>query len=129
VAGALTAAVAGVISAMDLADGVVGLLHKQWALGGLQLLSGLTGNVAAGFAFWAAVAAEGGATMVGILSLTGWGLVLAVALVALGMAIDRVLGDNFAQWLERSYWGRRGSGRYTDPAAEQADFNQAMARA
>jgi hypothetical protein len=43
------------------------------------------------------------------------------------MAIDHVRGDSFAQWLERSYWGKSESGRYADSAAEQADFNTVMA--
>lgn len=45
------------------------------------------------------------------------------------VVIDKVEGDTFAQWLERCYWGKLASGRYTNSATEQADFNQAMAGA
>ncbi|CAE6790398.1 T6SS effector BTH_I2691 family protein [Paraburkholderia aspalathi] len=127
-AGALTAAVSGVVAAMDLADANESRHQQKWELGGLQLLSGVTGIAAASFAFWAAVAADGGATVVVGLSLTGWGLVLGVVLVALSMLIDHVKGDTFAQWLERCYWGNLASGsRYTDSSKEQSDFSLAMA--
>jgi hypothetical protein len=129
VAGALTAAVSGVVAVMDLADGATAFYHRQWALGGLQITSGAVGIVAARFAFWAASEFAGGATVVAGLSLTGWGVILAVVLVAIAMAIDHIKGDTFAQWLERTYWGNLKSGRYEDFAKQQADFNTAMAGA
>jgi hypothetical protein len=110
---------------MDLVDGAKNVIVK-WRLARLQVLSGFTGLASAGVAFWAALATEGGATVVAGLSLTVWGLVLAVALVALAMAIDRIRGDNLVQWLERSYWGALEFGRYTDPMKEQTDFTNAM---
>jgi hypothetical protein len=102
-------------------------LTQKWGLMTLQLWAGAIGITAAGVAFWATFTGGGGATVVAGLSLTGWGVVLAVALVALAMTIDHVKGDNFAQWLERCYWGALGSGRYTDSGIEQSDFNQSMA--
>jgi hypothetical protein len=127
VAGALTAAVSGVVAAMDLVDANESRLTQKWGLMTLQLWAGAIGITAAGVAFWATFTGGGGATVVAGLSLTGWGVVLAVALVALAMTIDHVKGDNFAQWLERCYWGALGSGRYTDSGIEQSDFNQSMA--
>jgi hypothetical protein len=129
VAGALTAAVSGVVAGMDIVGGGSNMSHKQWALGSLQIVSGLTGSAAAAFSFWAAIATEGGATVFAGLSLTGWGVVLAVALVALAMVIDHVRGDDFAQWLERCFWGELASGRYVDQKAEQSDFSKLMAAA
>jgi len=127
VAGAVTAAVSGVAAAMDLVDGAKNAISNQWHLGIFQILSGLTGVAAATVGFWAAVAVDGGATVVGMLSLTGWGLVLAVLLAALAMAIDQIKGDIFAQWLGRTYWGNAASDRYADFATQQADFDTAMA--
>jgi hypothetical protein len=127
VAGAVTAAVSGVVAAIDLVDANESRLTEKWGLMTLQLGSGAVGITAAGVAFWASLAVENGATIVAGLSLTGWGVVLAVALVALAMTIDHVKGDNFAQWLERCYWGALESGRYTDSLIEQSDFNQSMA--
>ncbi|KWK42500.1 hypothetical protein WT81_01150 [Burkholderia stagnalis] len=64
------------------------------------------------------------------LSLTWWGVVLAVVLVALGMLIDHLKGDIFSQWLERTYWGVLPvSSRYAESKIEQADFGKAMAGA
>ncbi|CAB3677252.1 hypothetical protein LMG24238_02428 [Paraburkholderia sediminicola] len=128
VAGGGAAAVSGVVAAMDIADAVQSGGREQWALMSLQLLSGFAGIVVAGFGIWAAVATEGGATVVAGLSLTGWGLVFAVVLVALSMLIDHVRGDNFAQWLERCYWGGLApDSRYASCAKERSDFHQAMA--
>jgi peptidoglycan biosynthesis protein MviN/MurJ (putative lipid II flippase) len=129
VAGALTAVVSGVVGAMDVVDSNESRHRKQWGLMILQAGSGLVGIASAGTAFWAAVAVEGGATIVAGLSLTGWGLLLAVVLVALAMAIDHSKDDPFAQWMERCYWGRLPSGRYTDPGTERSDFSQLMAGA
>ncbi len=126
VAGAVTAAVSGVVAAMDLVDGGTSLYNKQWALGGLAIASSGVGVVSASFAFWAAVGIQGGATVVAGLTLTGWGVVLAVAMLAIAMAIDYVRGDSFSQWLERTYWGKLESRRYIDFDAQQADFNAAM---
>ncbi|WP_213778178.1 hypothetical protein [Caballeronia sp. dw_276] len=125
-AGALTAAVSGVVAMMDLADGAKNVMVK-WELASLQILSGATGAIATVASFWAALATDGSATLVAGLSLTGWGVVLAVVLIALAIAIDHVKGDNFVQWLERCFWGSLPSGRYTDQRTEQADFNEAMA--
>jgi hypothetical protein len=129
VAGALTAVVSGVVGAMDVVDSNESRHRKQWGLMILQAGSGLAGIASAGTAFWAAVAVDGGATIVAGLSLTGWGLLLAVVLVALAMAIDHFKGDAFAQWMERCYWGKLPSGRYTDPGTEKSDFSQLMAGA
>jgi hypothetical protein len=129
VAGALTAVVSGVVAVMDIADGVENGMRNRWGVAGLQFLSGAVGTAAASVAFWASVAVDGGATIVAGLSLTGWGLLLAVVLVALAMAIDHFKDDPFAQWMERCYWGRLPSGRYTDPGTERSDFSQLMAGA
>jgi hypothetical protein len=129
VAGALTAVVSGVAAVMDWWDAYESSRQHKWGLRNLQILSGGVGLAVAGAAFWSAVAVEGGATIVAGLSLTGWGLLLAVLLVALAMAIDQFKGDAFAQWLERCYWGELPSGRYSDPGIEQSDFNQLMAGA
>jgi hypothetical protein len=128
VAGALTAVLSGVAAVMDWWDAFESSRQQKWGLRNLQLLSGGAGLAAAGVSFWAAVAVEGGATIVAGLSLTGWGMLLAVVLVALAMAIDHLKGDAFAQWMERCYWGELPAGRYTDPGVEQSDFNQLMAR-
>jgi hypothetical protein len=96
---------------------------------GHQFMSGVFGATAAALSFWAAVAVEGGATIFAGLSLTGWGLLLAVALVALAMAIDHFKGGAFAQWMERCYWGKLQSDRYTDPETKKSDFSQLMAGA
>ncbi|WP_454756846.1 hypothetical protein [Cupriavidus campinensis] len=129
VAGGLLAAMSAVVAVMDIADGVKSLSRKQWKLSGLEFLLGLTGIASAISALWAAFAVEGWATLVAGFSLTGWGLMLAVVLVALSMAIGLIKGDNFAQWLERCYWGKLTSGRYADSATEQSDFRRAMAGA
>jgi hypothetical protein len=129
VAGAGTAAVSGVMAVMDFVDVVGSASRQQWELMGLQFMSGVFGATAAALSFWAAVAVEGGATIFAGLSLTGWGLLLAVALVALAMAIDHFKGDAFAQWMERCYWGKLQSDRYTDPETEKSDFSQLMAGA
>jgi hypothetical protein len=126
VAGALTAAVSGVMAGMDFVDVIVSKQREQWSLMTLQLWSGAVGITNAGVAFWAALAVDGGSTMVAGLSLTGWGLLLAVVLVALAMAIDHLKGDAFAQWLERCYWGELSSGRYIDSETERLDFNKLM---
>jgi hypothetical protein len=127
VAGALTAVLSGVAAVMDFGDSIESAMRNRWSIAGLQLLSGTAGIAAASVAFWAAIAVEGGATIVAGLSLTAWGLLLAVVLVALAMAIDHCKGDAFAQWMERCYWGGLQAGRYTDPGVEQSDFNQLMA--
>jgi hypothetical protein len=129
VAGALTAVVSGVVAVMDIVDGAKRVSPEDWKLGGLQIFSGAIGVTAAFFSVWAAVAVEGGVTIFAGLSLTGWGLLLAVVLVALAMAIDHFKGDAFAQWMERCYWGKLPSGRYTDPGTEKSDFSQLMAGA
>ncbi len=126
VTGALTAVVSGVMSAMDFVEVATSLQQKKWGLAFLQGLLGLTGITAASFGFWASFAAKGGATIVAGLSLTWWGVILTVVLVAVGAAAGQVKGDNFAQWLERCYWGTLGSGRYGDAATEQAGFQKAM---
>jgi hypothetical protein len=114
---------------MDIVDGAKRVSPEDWKLGGLQIFSGAIGVTAAFFSVWAAVAVEGGVTIFAGLSLTGWGLLLAVVLVALAMAIDHFKGDAFAQWMERCYWGKLPSGRYTDPGTEKSDFSQLMAGA
>ncbi|MGO4416988.1 hypothetical protein AB4Z27_28895, partial [Cupriavidus sp. KB_39] len=129
VAGGLMAVVSGVVAVMDFADAIQSKERGQWTLAILQSISGITGIAAVAFAFWAAFAVDGWAKVVAGLSLAYWGLVLAVVLVALSMAIAHFKGDNFAQWLERCYWGLLESGRYTDSVTEQSDFDRAMARA
>ncbi|WP_454756844.1 hypothetical protein [Cupriavidus campinensis] len=129
VAGALTAVLAGVMAALDFVDAAQSMDNGQWALMGLQLAAGTGGAIAASLVISAAFAPAGSATMVAGLTLTVWGLVLAVVLVAISIAIDYVRGDNFAQWLERCYWGRLESGRYADFPTEQSDFSRVMARA
>ncbi len=127
VAGAVTAAVSGVVAAMDLVDANESRLAYKWGLMTLQIGSGAVGIAAAGVALSTLFAVQGGATVVAGLSLTGWGVILAVALVALAMTIDHVKGDNFSQWLERCYWGSVvEAARYTDSRVEQSDFNQMM---
>ncbi|WP_213778176.1 hypothetical protein [Caballeronia sp. dw_276] len=125
VAGALTAAVSGGVAAMDLADANRSRSVGKYELAGLQLLSGLAGIAAAVFSILAGGSA-GSAAVVGGLSVTGWGVLLAIVLVALAMAIDHIRGDAFAQWLERCYWGTLDAGRYSDPDRERTDFNKAM---
>ncbi|WP_185646327.1 hypothetical protein, partial [Burkholderia stagnalis] len=128
--GVVNAVVWGVSAAMDFADVVDSWYQNKWGLMMLQGISGFVGVLAAGLAGWAAFAAAGGATMLFGLSLTGWGVVLAVVLVALGMLIDHIKGDIFSQWLERTYWGVLPTpSRYDEPKVEQSDFNKAMAGA
>ena len=128
--GVVNAVVWGVSAAMDFADVVDSWYQNKWGLMMLQGISGFVGVLAAGLAGWAAFAAAGGATMLFGLSLTGWGVVLAVVLVALGMLIDQIKGDIFSQWLERTYWGILPvPSRYDEPKVEQSDFNKAMAGA
>ncbi|KQR78541.1 hypothetical protein ASG35_08960 [Burkholderia sp. Leaf177] len=125
VMGAITAAVSGVAAAMDLSDAYESRSLGKYELAGLQLLSGLAGIAAAVFSILAGGSA-GGAAVVGGLSITGWGVLLAVVLVALAMAIDHIRGDAFAQWLERCYWGALKAGRYSDPDQEKSDFNKVI---
>ncbi|GAB3630532.1 hypothetical protein PTE30175_03180 [Pandoraea terrae] len=120
----LTAALSAVMGVLDLVDGAKNLLHERWALGGLQLVSGVTGGAGAILAFWAAFTGAIAASVV-----AGWLLVAAMVLAALGMAIDYVKGDKFAQWLERGYWGTLPSERYAKPDTELADFKLAMQEA
>ncbi|KQR78544.1 hypothetical protein ASG35_08975 [Burkholderia sp. Leaf177] len=129
VAGAITAAVSGVVAVMDIVEAVTSWRQQKWILMNLQFFSGAVGIAAARFAFLAAVSVEGGATVVAGLSLTGWGVLLAVVLVALAMAIGYFKDDSFSQWLERCYWGKLPVGRYTDSETEKADFSQLMAGA
>ncbi|KWN77702.1 hypothetical protein WT90_06560 [Burkholderia stagnalis] len=130
VVGVVNAVVWGGAAAMDWVDGVQNLKPGKWQLGGLQILAGTMGVLAAVLSGWAAFAIKGGATMLLGLSLTWWGVVLAVVLVALGMLIDHLKGDIFSQWLERTYWGVLPvSSRYAESKIEQADFGKAMAGA
>jgi hypothetical protein len=132
VAGVANAVVTGVVSVMDIVDGVVvsGYQDHKWELAGLQLLSGGLGVASAGLAGWAAWTGVAGDTALMGLSVTGWGLALAVVLVATSMLVDHVKGDNFAQWLERTYWGALpAASRYTDAKTERSDFITAMAGA
>ncbi|MGZ2746678.1 hypothetical protein [Burkholderia stagnalis] len=130
VVGVVNAVVWGVSAVMDLVDAIDTWSQKKWGLIALQGLSGITGLIAAGLAGWAAFATAGGGTMLFGLSLTGWGVVLAVVLVALGMLIDHIKGDIFSQWLERTYWGVLPMpSRYGEPKVEQSDFSKAMAGA
>ena len=126
VAGAVNAVVAGVMAAMDIADGMGNLTPEKWELARLQFLSGGLGMISAAIAFGAALAKDG--TLLLGLSLNIWELLLAVVLVAVGMWLDHVKGDIFAQWLERTYWGALpAESRYSDAKTEQSDFTQAMA--
>ncbi|WP_217468054.1 hypothetical protein, partial [Burkholderia metallica] len=130
VAGVVAAAVSGVVAVMDFVDAAESARQEKWGLRYLQFLSGGMGALAAGLAGWAAFAAAGGGTMFLGLSLTGWGLILAVLLVGIGMAIEYVKGNLFSQWLEKTYWGVLPvSSRYGESKVEQADFNKMMAGA
>ncbi|MBN3837736.1 hypothetical protein G3N64_39130 [Burkholderia sp. Ac-20344] len=130
VVGVVAAAVSGVVAVMDFVDSAESARQEKWGLRYLQWLSGGVGALAAGFAGWAAFAAAGGGTMFLGVSLTAWGLILAVVLVAIGWAIDHVKGNTFSQWLEKTYWGTLPvSTRYGESKVEQADFNKAMAGA
>jgi len=129
VMGVVTAGISGVVAALDFVDAYESKQHQKWGLVGLQIVSGLTGLTAAVLAGWAAVAVDGGATLFLGLSLTWWGVILAAVLVALAWAIDKVKGDNVKQWLERSYWGTLGAGRYNEAQAEQKGFEKLMAGA
>ncbi|MDN7932758.1 T6SS effector BTH_I2691 family protein [Burkholderia metallica] len=130
VVGVVAAAVSGVVAVMDFVDAKQNLTPEKWQLSALQIISGTVGGVSAILSGWAAFAAAGGATTFLGLSLTGWGLVLAVALVAIGLVIDHVKGNVFSQWLEKTYWGASPVGsRYGDSKVELADFSKAMAEA
>ncbi|MDR5735838.1 hypothetical protein QCE47_26310 [Caballeronia sp. LZ025] len=107
-AGVLGGILAGVYAVMDLADGNQSREQYQWQLMTLQGLSGATGAASAVIAIWATPAAEGGATVVGSISILGAtfaitltiiGFVLAAILAALALWISNVKGDNIAQWL------------------------------
>ncbi|KVD88686.1 hypothetical protein WS63_17145 [Burkholderia stagnalis] len=128
--GVVNAVVWGVSAAMDFADFAESWKQKKWSLAGFQFFSGAVGSFAAAIAGWAAFSVTGGGTILLGLSLTVWGLILAVVLVAIGMAIDYVKGDIFSQWLERTYWGVLPvPSRYGEPKVEQSDFSKAMAGA
>ncbi|MBN3837038.1 hypothetical protein G3N64_35410 [Burkholderia sp. Ac-20344] len=130
VAGVVAAAVSGVVAVMDFVDAAESRAQEKWTLRNLQLISGAVGVFSAVIAGWAALAAAGGGTVLFGLSLTGWGLILAVVLVGIGMAIEYVKGNIFSQWLEKTYWGALPiSSRYRESKVEQADFNKAMAEA
>ncbi|WP_414144025.1 hypothetical protein, partial [Burkholderia stagnalis] len=125
--GVVNAVVWGVSAAMDWVDAAGSFQQGKLGLTALQVASGLVGGVAAFIAGWAAFGAAGGAKMLFGLSLTGWGVVLAIVLVAIGLAIDYVKGDIFSQWLERTYWGVLPvPSRYGEPKVEQSDFSKAM---
>jgi hypothetical protein len=136
--GALTGAIAGVYAVMDIVDGFQSG-RAQWKLASLQIISGLVGVAAAVVSILAAVTPEASATVVatfGVIGitvssiLTMVGFVLAVIFAAIAIWISKVNGDNFAQWLDRSYWGALDeSVRYGDANQEQADFEKAMAAA
>ncbi|WP_196494177.1 hypothetical protein, partial [Burkholderia stagnalis] len=126
--GVVNAVVWGVSAAMDWVDGFESAKQDKWGLTALQLASGAVGGAAAFIAGWAAFGAAGGAKMLFGLSLTGWGVVLAIVLVALGLAIDYIKGNIFSQWLERTYWGVLPvPSRYGEPKVERSDFSKAMA--
>ncbi|RQY78607.1 hypothetical protein DF107_21285, partial [Burkholderia stagnalis] len=127
VVGVVNAVVWGVSAAMDFVDADTAKRQQKEELRSLLFLSGGVGLLAAGISGWATFGAAGGARMLLGLSLTGWSLVLAVVLVALGMLIDHIKGDVFSQWLERTYWGvLPASSRYTESKIEQSDFSKAM---
>ncbi|MDR5735840.1 T6SS effector BTH_I2691 family protein [Caballeronia sp. LZ025] len=138
-AGVLGGILAGVYAVMDLVDGFQSRSEGQRGLAALQLTSGGAGVVGAGIAIWAALAAEGGATIVGsigvlgatfAITLTFIGFVLAAILAALALWIGSLKGDSIAQWMSRSYWGSLGdTARYPDFDKEQSDFKQLMAGA
>ncbi|WP_302479684.1 hypothetical protein, partial [Burkholderia metallica] len=128
VAGVVAAAVSGVVAVMDFVDANESREQKNWRLASLQSVSGMTGFLSAVVAGWAAFSVAGGGTMVFGLSLTGWGLILAVVLVGIGIAIEYVKGSIFSQWLEKTYWGVLPvSSRYGEPKVEHVDFNKIMA--
>jgi uncharacterized MAPEG superfamily protein len=129
VTGVVVAGISGVAAAMDVVDAYGSYQNEKWGLLGLQLISGGLGVAAAGFAGWAAATELGGATLFLGLTLTWWSVILAVVLIALAWAIDKIKGDNIKQWLERTYWGALESGRYADAQAEQKDFEKLMAGA
>jgi len=114
-------AVIGAVQAlMDAVDSRESAKQQKWALRRLQLASGVLGGVAAALAIWAAFAEAALA-----LTLTGWGLVLAVALFAIGKVIDAIKGDEIAQWLEHCYWGALPDGTRTENSkTEQEDFEK-----
>jgi hypothetical protein len=125
IGGVLAAAVSGTVAVMDLIDAQASAQEGKYELKWLQRLSGINGLAAASLAVWAAWA--GGETMFWILSLTGWGVVLAIVLTALATAIDKLKGDRSAQWLERSYWGSLPLDvRYASAVSERDDFTKLM---
>jgi len=126
VIGVVTAGLSAVSAAMDIVDTYDSVTQMKWGLTALQLYSGGIGIAAAAFAGWAAAAKLGGATLFLGITLTMWGLVLAVVLVALGLLSRYVKGDNIHQWLERTYWGVLIRGRFNDAKAEQKGFEELM---
>ncbi|MEM5325045.1 T6SS effector BTH_I2691 family protein [Paraburkholderia sp. JHI2823] len=139
VVGVLTGVIAGVYAVMDIVDAEQSYRESQWKLLSLQASSGTAGVIAAIVSIWAALASEGGATVIGSIgvlgttisiTLTMLGFVLAVLLAAIALWIAAVKGDKIAQWLERSYWGALNeTARYADANVEQTDFNNVMAGA
>jgi hypothetical protein len=129
VTGVVTAGISGVVAIFDFVDAYESHKQGKWDLRRLQIISGGVGLTAAVLAGWAAAAELGGATPFLWFTLTWWGLILAVVLVVLALAIDAVKSDNIKQWLERTYWGTLESGRYTEARAERKGFETMMAGA
>ncbi|WP_230963403.1 hypothetical protein, partial [Burkholderia stagnalis] len=124
--GVVNAVVWGVSAAMDFADAHESERQGKYQLQWLQRISGTLGLIGAGLGIWAAI--YGGTTIFAGLSLTGWGLIIAVMLMALNMLVEKIKGDQISGWLERTYWGGLpAASRYTESRAEQADFEMIMA--
>ncbi len=101
--GVVAGAASGFASAMDFGDAKDSYDARNAQLMWVQITSGTFGVIAAGITMRAAWV--GGDVLLGGLSLTGWGFVLTVIGFAIGLSVDKVKGDNTAQWLERCYWG------------------------
>lgn len=124
--GTVMGALAGIAAAMDIFDAKQSYDENRFALMWLQGFSGAAGVAGAGVAIRAAWVGGEVAGWWG-LSWTGWGVVFAIVATAIGMWINKVKGDDIAQWLERSFWGNHPGYDNADP--QQRDFQKLMTQA
>ncbi|KVP04554.1 T6SS effector BTH_I2691 family protein [Burkholderia stagnalis] len=104
------------IAAIDFFDGMENQKNNK-LLSNLQFTSAAIG--AAGATASIGAAWLGGEFMIGWLSLSGWGLLLILTGVAAGLTIEKIKGDDVAQWLEHCYWGKHPY--YNNHEAQIAD--------
>lgn len=113
-------AAAGVMALWDLKNSVQEGLKGNFGMSALYLFSATAGAGAAVFlSGWLKITIFG-------LSSTGWGIILALAVIGFSLWIDFVKNNALQDWMARSYFGSLENERYGSHEMEMEQFEQAM---